>query len=215
MRNITTNYLVTELKYFISIIGYILVVYPIKRFIYPILTWVIQNAYLFGMILFCYIGLYLYNWDLSKIANDLTIKLFSEDIWVINQLITPFIIIGEYPISLAVILLSILTMIVLIKIYELIKLLFKQIKQVLGDVLLVTLWCYYKLLGKQEESVMLISGSEAKIKLYMYAIIFIVIVISASVIIIPKLLFNPTTISTPLIINNTSIDLQPLQWVIP
>lgn len=204
-----------ELKYILSMLGFVLIVYPIRRFIVPFLNFLQKEAYMFGMLLFFYAGLYMYDFNATRMINDFTNKLITEDMWFIEWLATPVIpALGRYSCPWAlvyVILLGILA----IKIYQLFQVAWRQINMMFGDLLLVLLWCYYRITGNEEESVLLISSDEAKNKAAMYGIIVLIIVAIVALVALKALYLNAYTADESFMIGNDSIPMLPLQVILP
>lgn len=199
----------TELKYILSILGYVFIIYPIKRFVYPFFKYYIHEADMLFLVLVVYTGLYLYDFDIQRLATELSTKLVKENAPLIMWFFTPLMTIWAFKIyPLDFIILGFFIVIV-IKLYEMVSAFYKQIRLVAGDVLLVTLWCYFTLVGKKELSVMLITSEEAKHKLAMYFLIALVLVISFILVLAPNLLMNtlfPVNIPSAITVNNTTID---------
>lgn len=203
------NDTLTKLKYNFSILAYIFVIYPIKRFIYPVFTILIKESYMLLFIGVGYTLFYLYDWDPQHLATDLANKIINEDIWAIEWFFSPLITIGLIEVSPASLVLVCLGGIIIIRTYLVFRKLYRQFKMVAGDILLVLLWCYYTVAGKKELSVMLISADEAKHKIVMYLIIGLVLILSIIMVFAPNLMINqfvPVNVPSQIILNNTSIE---------
>lgn len=200
---------VIEIKYILSILGYALIVYPLKRFVFPFYHWMLENIYLFMATLIGYILLYLYDFDIQKIITELTNKTIENDMpfwtWVFN----PILSLGGFDISPVEIILYGIIVMACARLLLLIRGVFRQVKQVFGDFLIVVMWVYYTLSGNAENSVLLITRDEVKAKLQMYVVIFIVLALAILYVIGQNALFNPVDIPDQIVIANTTFNKPP------
>lgn len=164
------------MKYLFSILGYIFIIYPLKRFIIPFSKYILESGYFLSSLFLGYMLFYVFDFNSDKLSGALQER-FLRDIWIFKWMITPLITIMGIEISPLTILNLIIIFFIIIKIIEIIKLVFDKVKQTFGDVLLVLLWCYYTLAGETENSVLLITKDEAKTKIYMYFIILLTIIV--------------------------------------
>jgi len=207
--------LVLEFKYFLSILGFALIVYPIRRFIVPTLKFIQQNAYGFAFVGTFYAGLYLYDFNASRLFNDFFNKLLTEDMWAIEWLMSPFLTIGFLEISPALVFLWILLGILCLKVFQLLNQAWVGVRVMFGDLLLLMLWGYYRLAGRTEESVMLISSDEAKNKAALWGIVILIVIIIVGLMAAKLYFYQPYSMNETLFIGNESIPSQPLQLVMP
>lgn len=204
-----------ELRYILSILGFVVIVYPVRRFIVPALNYLQKEAYLFALLLFFYAGLYMYDFNLTAMINAFFVKLLAEDMWFIEWMITPVIPWLDIYSSPFMLVFAVLVGILMIKIYQLVLVAWRQINMLFGDLLLVLLWCYYRMTGNEEESVMLISSDEAKNKAAMYGIILLIAVIIVAVVAVKVLYLNVYTADESFLIGNESVPMLPLQVLMP
>ena len=206
--------IVLELKYLLSILSFVFIVYPIRRFIVPLLNYLQKEAYLFGMILFFYGGLYMYDFNATRMINDFTNKLVTEDMWFIQWLITPIVPDVVYSCPFMAVY-AVLVGVLMIKVYQLFQVAWRRINMLFGDLLLVMLWCYYKIIGNEEESVMLVSSDEAKNKAAMYGIIVLIVGLIIVFVAVKILYLNTYTADESFLIGNDSVPMLPLQVLLP
>jgi len=207
--------LVLEFKYFLSILGFAFIVYPIRRFIVPTLKFIQQNAYGLAFIGTFYAGLYLYDFNASRLFNDFFNKLLKEDMWAVQWFMSPFLTIGFIEISPALVFLWILLGILCLKVFQLLHQAWDGVRVMFGDLLLLMLWCYYRISGRTEESVMLISSDEAKNKAALWGIVILTVIIIVGLMAAKLYFYQPYSMNETLFIGNESIPSQPLQLVMP
>jgi hypothetical protein len=212
------NY-IEELKYFISLAVFILIIYPFKTFIIPFWLFILDNATMFWSGAIILVGLYLYDFNAGLLVSTLIHKLINEDFWIYTWFFSPQVDILSRPISPADVVLFFLGCVIVTKLYKLVKVSWVHFRRVFGDILIVMLWGYYKLRGLEENSMMLITSDEAKGKIWMYILIIVVIILSICLIIGPNLAMatffkmNTTTVD-PITIGNASLDLSILNYAV-
>lgn len=165
----------TKFRYFIYIAIYICIIYPVKRFFIPLYAWLVNNVYMFFFLISMTGWLYMYDFDIKRLSFELSDKLLKQNLDAIKWAFTPIITIFGYALSPLNILILLVILALVIKIVLMLRIFANRIKTIFGDVLVVVLWCYYTLFGDRENSVLLITKDEAKIKIYMYVILAIVI----------------------------------------
>lgn len=187
-----TDYM-EELKYAISLLGFIFIVYPLRTYVIPFWLWVLENASTFWSMALIWVILYLYDYNLTELAQTFANKVVDQDIWIFTWMLTPLVSFWGYGIQPVSVILFIMAMIAFTKVYQLFRVAFTQFKKMFGDVLIVVLWVYYRLTGQRENAVMLITGDEAKNKLVMYVLILIVLLLSVAFLALPNLMMSTVT----------------------
>jgi hypothetical protein len=182
-----------------------------KRFIFPFYYWALKNAYMFAAFLAGYLLLYLYDFDYQRLGTELSTKLVNSDKWFLEWLITPLV----WWVTPLHIILGATLFLLIMKIYEVIWLFFKQIKQLSGDLLISVMWCYYLCIGDKENSVMLITKDEAKSKMYMYTIIAVVLILLLIIMVGQRIIINPFgEVPANMTIGNQTIEIPfLLRWI--
>lgn len=202
--------LIEELKYLASIIGFITIIYPLKRFIIPFWTFLLNSSatlWAMGLIWIC---LYMYDYDITKFCQTFVDKLMREyGSEVVSFFIDPVVIVFGYEITWAHGILALLFMVFITRLYQVAKLGWVQLKRLFGDILIVLLWLYYRIRGQNENAVMLINRDELKNKLWMYIIIVVVLILSIAFVVLPNVMFafaTHTNVNTtaPLMLGNDS-----------
>lgn len=207
-----------DIKYAISILAYVVFLYPLKRFLIPLWLFLLDNAQAFWSTVVILVLLYMYDFNIMRFVDELIDKISDNDMWVVTWFFSPWVDVLGFPISPADILLFFLLCIAATKLYAGIRMGWVQIRRFFGDFLIVVLWVYYRLRGETENSVVLISKDEAKNILWMYFIILVVLVLSVAVVIGPNLmmatLFRVNTTAVPIVLNNQTVDTTLLSYLV-
>jgi hypothetical protein len=110
-------------------------------------------------------------------ANALLKQKLTEDPNKIMWIVQPFATIYGYEITPMLILSTIITLILIYRMYDMADDVFKLVKSWAGHILMVSLWGWFTLIGDKEQSLMCIrSETEKKTLLIFYAILIIVII---------------------------------------
>lgn len=153
------------------------------------------------------------DFDIITMVTTFFDKLLTENNWLIEWFLTPVVNVPFVDTSPAMILVVSMFIVLAVKITEMIRIMFTQIKMIFGDVLIAILWIYYTVFGHSDKSVMLITKDEAKAKMHMYLVIAVVIAIVAAGMMLPNLI-SPVNTASDLVINNSTVDTGDMNYLL-
>jgi hypothetical protein len=166
---------IERIKTGLAVIFFIVIVYPIRFIVFPLVKIVYENLYLFACGFLLWVILIITG-DVNGLGNALNAKLISSPdsvSWIVKPIFTVFNL-NITPIDL---LLGSIIILLIYKMFTEAYKLWTVFKTWFGHIMLLSLWSWYVMIGNKENSMMCLrSNDEKKSLLVFYGIIFVLII---------------------------------------
>lgn len=165
---------IERFKVGLAVILFIVIVYPIKFIVFPLVKIVYENLYLFVCLFLLWV-IVVITGDINGMGNALNEKLINSPetvSWIAKPVFT-VLNLNITPIDLLIV--SAVILLIYKAFTELYKL-WSVFKTWFGHIMLLSLWSWYTIMGDKENSMMCLrSDNEKKSLLVFYGIVFIII----------------------------------------
>lgn len=166
--------IIERIKVGLAVTFFIVIVYPIKFVIYPIVKIVYENLYIFACLFLLWV-IYIITGDFNGMGNALNTKLVNSPdtvSWIVKPIFT-ILNTNITPIDLLIVSIVIL---LIYKVFTEAYKLWSVFKTWFGHIMLLSLWSWYVIIGNKENSMMCLkSDNEKKSLLVFYGIVFVLI----------------------------------------
>lgn len=193
-----------DIKFYLSCAFFILVVYPVKRVIIPVLTILRDQAYFFLSLLIGFVLIYLYDYDIDKIIRDFMTKMSIENSAFLQWLVTPLFFDSVFlaPLVICVFIAAGCSFVKLVSGWVRIL---KVAAGIVADGILAILYVYYTITGNQELSTVCSTNKdERRTKIVVYSLVCLLLAgVIAFVLLTMKTELQTVLTSTNVMLNAT------------